>query len=136
MVSAAKLRRAQEHAIASRPYADMLDRVLSNVAASGSKQRGCGRAALAGRCGKKSASQLIVVSSDTGLGGRLQCESVSHGPALHRRASAARICKSRRSAARGAIISGAETLQLSGEHVGIVDKPSYDEAAEIARQDD
>ena len=36
MVSAAKLRRAQERAIASRPYAHMMQRVLSNIA------RGCG----------------------------------------------------------------------------------------------
>ena len=32
MVSAAKLRRAQERAIASRPYAEMMSRVLSNIA--------------------------------------------------------------------------------------------------------
>jgi F-type H+-transporting ATPase subunit gamma len=32
MISAAKLRKAQERAIASRPYATMLDQVLSNVA--------------------------------------------------------------------------------------------------------
>ena len=34
MVSAAKLRRAQDRAIASRPYAKMLNHVLSNVAAA------------------------------------------------------------------------------------------------------
>jgi F-type H+-transporting ATPase subunit gamma len=34
MVSAAKLRRAQERAIASRPYAAMMQRVLSNIAAA------------------------------------------------------------------------------------------------------
>jgi len=34
MVSAAKLRRAQERAVASRPYAEMMRRVLSNVAAA------------------------------------------------------------------------------------------------------
>ena len=32
MVSAAKLRRAQEHALGSRPYAAMMGRVLANVA--------------------------------------------------------------------------------------------------------
>jgi len=32
MISAAKLRKAQERALASRPYARMLDQVLSNVA--------------------------------------------------------------------------------------------------------
>ncbi|MBV9939857.1 MAG: F0F1 ATP synthase subunit gamma, partial [Acidobacteriaceae bacterium] len=34
MVSAAKLRRAQERALQSRPYAEMMGRVLSNVAAA------------------------------------------------------------------------------------------------------
>ncbi len=39
MVSAAKLRRAQERAIASRPYANMMDRVLANIAAGSGRQR-------------------------------------------------------------------------------------------------
>ena len=34
MVSAAKLRRAQERVVAARPYGDMLRRVLANVAAA------------------------------------------------------------------------------------------------------
>ena len=32
MISAAKLRKAQERALASRPYAAMLDQILANVA--------------------------------------------------------------------------------------------------------
>ena len=34
MVSAAKLRRAQERALASRPYAQMMQRMFSNIAAA------------------------------------------------------------------------------------------------------
>ncbi len=34
MVSAAKFRRAQERALASRPYAEMMNRVLTNIAAA------------------------------------------------------------------------------------------------------
>ena len=34
MVSAAKLRRAQEKALASRPYARIMQRMLSNIAAA------------------------------------------------------------------------------------------------------
>ena len=50
MVSAAKLRRAQERAIAARPYAKMLQQMLANVAEAasqspeGDEQSAAGRA--------------------------------------------------------------------------------------------
>src|SRR5579884_742349 len=68
MVSAARLRRAQEHALAARPYANMLQQVLQKVAAA---VQGSDEAAqfplLAVREEKR--IQLILVSSDTGLAG-------------------------------------------------------------------
>src|SRR5947209_7601091 len=68
MVSAAKLRRAQENAIASRPYARILDRVLRNVAsAAQSSEDASALPLLAVR--EERRVQLIVVSSDTGLAG-------------------------------------------------------------------
>ncbi len=41
MVSAAKLRRAQEQAEAARPYAERMERVLSSLAAGVAGPRGC-----------------------------------------------------------------------------------------------
>src|SRR4051794_36355699 len=68
MVSAAKLRRAQEHAIASRPYARILERVLRNVAAAAQSTEDAGTLPLLAVREEKRV-QLIVVSSDTGLAG-------------------------------------------------------------------
>ncbi|MBK7931058.1 MAG: ATP synthase F1 subunit gamma [Bryobacterales bacterium] len=68
MVSAAKLRRAQERVIAARPYNGMMQRLLSNLAAS---VRGldsvAGHPLLARREEKN--VQLILITSDRGLAG-------------------------------------------------------------------
>src|SRR5437588_7213548 len=66
MVSAAKLRRAQERALASRPYANIMNRVLSNVAAAGIEEA-ADLPLLQIREEKR--IQMIVVSSDRGLAG-------------------------------------------------------------------
>src|ERR1700760_1825901 len=68
MVSAAKLRRAQEHAIASRPYAKMMDRVLSNIAAATAGSQEVADLPLL-QVREEKRVQVIVVSSDTGLAG-------------------------------------------------------------------
>ncbi len=67
MVSAAKLRRAQEAAEAARPYAQRLQRVLGDLAKSVQGQAGA-PALLAGR-GPEKVRLIIVVSSDRGLCG-------------------------------------------------------------------
>src|SRR5579875_1824043 len=68
MVSAAKLRRAQERAVASRPYAEMMRRILSNVAAAAAgNEEVAGLPLLQVREEKR--IQMIVVSSDRGLAG-------------------------------------------------------------------
>jgi F-type H+-transporting ATPase subunit gamma len=68
MVSAAKLRRAQDRVIAARPYAEIMQRMLTNVAqaASESHESG-GDALLAQRPENK--IQLLVVTADRGLAG-------------------------------------------------------------------
>src|SRR5579875_2152077 len=68
MVSAAKLRRAQEHAIASRPYANIMGRVLSNIAAAAANIEEVADLPLL-QVREEKRIQLIVVSSDTGLAG-------------------------------------------------------------------
>jgi F-type H+-transporting ATPase subunit gamma len=68
MVSAAKLRRAQERAIAARPYAKMLQQILANVAeAAAQSPEGAEQPLLAVRPEQR--ILLVVVTSDSGLAG-------------------------------------------------------------------
>lgn len=67
MISAAKLRKAQDRALASRPYAAMLDQILSNVAEAASQSGGADHPLLAVRPEQRVLA--IVVTADKGLAG-------------------------------------------------------------------
>jgi F-type H+-transporting ATPase subunit gamma len=67
MVAAAKLRRAQDQAMASRPYAERMERVLASLAAAAAGRDGA-PALLAGT-GKDQVHLLVVMTSDRGLCG-------------------------------------------------------------------
>ena len=67
MVSAAKLRRAQEQAEAARPYAERMERVLGRLAAAAAGREGA-PALLAGN-GRDQTHLLVVMTSDRGLCG-------------------------------------------------------------------
>jgi F-type H+-transporting ATPase subunit gamma len=67
MVSAAKLRRAQEQAEAARPYAERMERVLGRLAASAVGRDGA--PALLGGNGKDQVHLILVMTSDRGLCG-------------------------------------------------------------------
>jgi F-type H+-transporting ATPase subunit gamma len=68
MISAAKLRRAQERAVAARPYGAMLKQILANVAEAASQSPDAGaNPLLAVRPEKK--VLMLVVSADRGLAG-------------------------------------------------------------------
>jgi len=130
MVSAAKLRRAQERAVASRPYAAMLSRVLSNVAAAAAGLQETEDLPLL-RAREEKKIQLIVVSSDTGLAGafnsnlfRLAQRFIDEHRGVDLKIEA--IGRKARDYFRK------RNFSLTGEHVGIVDKPAYDQAAAIA----
>ena len=130
MVSAAKLRRAQEHAIASRPYAKIMGRILSNVAAAAAGNEDVAQLPLL-QVREEKRILLVVVSSDTGLAGAFNSNLLrlaqrfvdEHGDAEIRVESIGR--KSRDYFRK-------RNFTSSGEHVGIVDKPTYAQAAEIA----
>ena len=76
MVSAAKLRRAQEQAEAARPYAERMNRVLGRLAAAAAGKDGA-PALLAGN-GKDQTHLLVVMTSDRGLCGGFN-SSISRG---------------------------------------------------------
>src|ERR1044071_1704623 len=65
MVAAARLRRAQEQAMAARPYAEAMDKVMATLASS---FKGTGPKLLAGT-GSDNVHLLIVATADRGLCG-------------------------------------------------------------------
>jgi F-type H+-transporting ATPase subunit gamma len=68
MISVAKLRRAQERALAARPYAAMLQQILANVAESAAESSETGaHPLLAVRPEKK--ILVVVITADRGLAG-------------------------------------------------------------------
>jgi F-type H+-transporting ATPase subunit gamma len=130
MVSAAKLRRAQELALASRPYASMLERILYNAAAAAA-----GNAEVAGlpllQTREEKRIQLLVVSSDSGLAGGFNSNlfRVVQGFINGHRDAEIRVEVLGR---KGRDYFRRQRVEITGEHIGVVDKPNYDRAAEIA----
>jgi len=131
MVSAAKLRRAQDRAIASRPYAKMLNHMLSNVAAAAASLDISDLPLLAVREEKK--VQLIVVTSDRGLAGAFNSNLLKLAQRFMAERSSASI-EIEAIGRKGRDYFRRAGAKLTGGHVGIIDKPSYDEAAGIARR--
>ena len=130
MVSAAKLRRAQERALASRPYANMMGRILSNVAAAAAGNEEIAQLPLLHRREEKRIL-LVAVSSDTGLAGAFNANLL--------RAAQRFVDEHRNHEIRIEAIGRKSrdyfrrrNFTMAGEHVGIVDKPEYGKAAEIA----
>jgi len=68
MVSAAKLRRAQDRVIAARPYGSMLRQILGNVAAALAGDENAGRNPLLAQREERRIL-LVLVTSDKGLAG-------------------------------------------------------------------
>jgi F-type H+-transporting ATPase subunit gamma len=83
MVAAAKLRRAQEKAIATRPYAERMGRMLGSLA--GSAAGAAGAPPLLGGTGKDDVHLVIVATSDRGLCGGFNT-SIVRGARVHIRA--------------------------------------------------
>ena len=67
MVAAAKLRRAQEAAIAARPYAERMTQVLSSLGAAYAGRTDAPR--LLGGTGKDQVHLLVVATGERGLAG-------------------------------------------------------------------
>jgi F-type H+-transporting ATPase subunit gamma len=67
MVSAAKLRRAQDAILRTRPYAHLLDQMLAGVAARAEKDAQAAHPLLAAR--ETKTAEVLVITSDRGLAG-------------------------------------------------------------------
>jgi|SRR5689334_19468469 F-type H+-transporting ATPase subunit gamma len=130
MVSAAKLRRAQDRAIASRPYANIMNRVLSNVAGAAAGNEEAADLPLL-RVRDEKRIQMIVIGSDRGLAGAFNAN-------LFRMAQ--RFIDDHRGAEIKVETIGRKSrdyfrkrgFTITGEHVGIVERPTYERSSGIA----
>jgi F-type H+-transporting ATPase subunit gamma len=132
MVSAAKLRRAQDRVIAARPYARTLRKVISNVAAAAAgDDRVAGNPLLAQRPEKR--ALLVLISGDKGLAGAFNSNLIKAAvrfPAEHNGADMTLELVGR----KGRDFFRKRTTKISGDQIGLAAKPSHKETAEIARR--
>ena len=132
MVSAAKLRRAQERVVAARPYAAMLQRVLSNVAAAAAGNEQLSQAPLLQQRPEKRI-QVILFTSDRGLAGAFNGNLIKAAQRFiteHRDATIEFELIGR----KGRDFFRRRNASITGDHVGILNKPTYSDASAIARK--
>jgi F-type H+-transporting ATPase subunit gamma len=131
MVSAAKLRRAQERVIAARPYAKAMRELLANlVAAAASDERAADSAWLVRREMKR--VDLILFSSDTGLAGAFNSNLLKAAQSFlgeHQRAEITLTLVGR----KGRDFFRRRGGKILSEHVNVLNRPAYADAAEIAK---
>src|SRR5712692_2020566 len=132
MVSAAKLRRAQDRVIAARHYAAFLRKVLSNVAAAvATDERVAANPLLAQR--PENRVQLVFVTGDKGLAGAFNANLIKASQRFAAERPAAAISYEL-IGRKGRDFYRKRSATISGEHIGITEKVKYGDAAEIARQ--
>jgi F-type H+-transporting ATPase subunit gamma len=132
MVSAAKLRRAQDRVLAARPYAAMLEKVLSNVAAASADNEEIGESPLL-QPRPERRIQLVLLTSDRGLAGAFNSNLIKAAQrfiAEHHDAGIELELLGR----KGRDFFRRRTYTITGEHLGLFNKPAYSDAGEIAKK--
>jgi F-type H+-transporting ATPase subunit gamma len=132
MVSAARLRRAQDRVIAARPYAALLRKVLSNLAAAvGTDDRASSNMLLAQR--PENRILLLFFTSDRGLAGAFNSNLIKAAQKFmaERRGAELEIETIGR---KGRDFFRKQPIKITAEHVGILGRPQFQDAAAIARK--
>jgi F-type H+-transporting ATPase subunit gamma len=132
MVSAAKLRRAQERALASRPYSEMMNRVLSNIAAVAAADPDTTELPLL-QVREEHRIQLIVVSADRGLAGAFNSNLLRAAQRfINEHTGTEFLIEAVGRKSRDYFRK--RNANLTGEYAGIMDRPSIELAREVARK--
>jgi F-type H+-transporting ATPase subunit gamma len=130
MVSAAKLRRAQDRTISARPYARMLHEVLGDVAAAVSADERLGSHPLLARRPEDHVL-LVLVTADRGLAGAFNSNLIKAAQQfLRERASAA--VEFYALGRKGRDFFRRRKAEIAAERVGISQNATFAGAAEIA----
>jgi F-type H+-transporting ATPase subunit gamma len=132
MVSAAKLRRAQDRVIASRPYAALLRKVLGNVAAAVASDEQEGRNPLLARR-PENRILLVLITADKGLAGAFNTYLIKGAQRFSAERSGATVTLEL-IGRKGRDFFRKRAARISGEQVGLGAKPAYGETAAIARR--
>jgi len=131
MVSAAKLRRAQDRVIAARPYGALLRQVLGNVAAAAAAdERVAANPLLARRPEQR--IQLVLITADKGLAGAFNSNLVKASQRFIAEHSGARVEIELLGRKGRDFWRKQRDAAISGELIGATAKVEYGAAAEIA----
>jgi F-type H+-transporting ATPase subunit gamma len=132
MVSAAKLRRAQERVIAARPYAALMREMLGNLAAAAAGDpRSSSSPWLIRREMKR--IDLLFFSSDTGLAGAFNSNLLKASQKFYQDYPDAEITLTL-VGRKGRDFYKRRDAKILSEHINVLNRPTYQEAADIARE--
>jgi F-type H+-transporting ATPase subunit gamma len=132
MVSASKLRRAQDRVISGRPYAALLEQMLANIAAAVSgDERVAENPLLAVREEKR--ILLVLVTSDKGLAGAFNSNLIKGAQQFMTEHAGAAIFFET-IGRKGRDFFRKRGANISGEYVNVSAKMQYSDTAEIARK--
>jgi F-type H+-transporting ATPase subunit gamma len=132
MVSAAKLRRAQERVIAARPYAALMREMLGNLAAAAAGDpRSSSSPWLVRREPKR--IDLLFFSSDTGLAGAFNSNLLKASQKFYSDHPDAEITLTL-VGRKGRDFYKRREAKILSEHINVLNRPTYQEAADIARE--
>ena len=130
MVSAAKLRRAQDRVIAARPYGSMLRTMLGNVAAAVAGDENAGKNPLLAQRPEKRIL-LVLVTSDKGLAGAFNTNLIKAAQrfaAEHKDASVQMVLIGR----KGRDFFRKRGAAIVSDHINMAGKLVYGDVAAIA----
>jgi F-type H+-transporting ATPase subunit gamma len=132
MVSAAKLRRAQDRVIAARPYASLIRKVLANLAvAVEADERAAENPLLARR--PEGHVLLMLFTSDKGLAGAFNANLIKAAQKFMEEHRGAEI-EIETIGRKGRDFFRKRGARVVAEHIGILGKPIFEDAAAIARK--
>jgi F-type H+-transporting ATPase subunit gamma len=132
MVSAAKLRRAQDRTISSRPYAGMLRKVLANVAAAAAGDESAAQNPLLARRDERRIL-LVLVTGDKGLAGAFNTNLIKAGQRFLSEHKDAKV-RMELIGRKGRDFFRKRGADITGDHVGLSAKARYEDVAAIARK--
>ena len=132
MVSAAKLRRAQDRVIAARPYGAMLRQMLADVAIAAARDVEAGHNPLLAQRPERRVL-LVLVTSDKGLAGAFNSNLIKGAQrfiAEHPESEVTLELIGR----KGRDFFRKRRARIAGDHTNLAAKPSYADTSTIARK--